>query len=111
MFLSETHKLETTADGRLNIGTTKGGNLPKLSGYLDGVVEQEAQATLVTETGSTGNLSKQDWRGPGRSCRFLVESWWKTPNWIQMCCNFTQSTLNRNTYIYIYLPGELCRAR
>lgn len=37
-----TYKLEAAADGRLNVGAAKGGDLAKLSGDLDGVVEEEA---------------------------------------------------------------------
>lgn len=60
-----TYKLEAAADGRLNVGTAKGGHFAKLPGDLDGIVEQETQATLVTETGAAGDLSEQDWRTGG----------------------------------------------
>lgn len=60
-----TYKLEAAADGGLDVGAAKGGHLAKLPGDLDGVVEQQTQATLVTETRRTGNLSEQDWRTEG----------------------------------------------
>lgn len=61
-----TYKLEAAADGGLDVGATEGGYLAELSGDLDGVVKEEAQATLVAETSRTGNLSEQDWIGrPG----------------------------------------------
>lgn len=56
-----TYKLEAAADGGLDVGAAEGGDLSELPGDLDGVVEEEAQAPLVTETCRTGNLSEQDW--------------------------------------------------
>lgn len=56
------YKLEAAADGRLDVGAAKGRNLAELPGDLDGVVEEEAQTTLVAETCRAGNLSEQDWR-------------------------------------------------
>lgn len=54
--------MEAAADGGLDVGATEGGDLAELPGDLDGVVEEEAQATLVAETCRAGNLSEQDWR-------------------------------------------------
>lgn len=56
-----TYELEAAADGGLNVGAAKGGDLAELTGDLDGVVEQEAQTALVTEARGAGNLPKQDW--------------------------------------------------
>ncbi len=56
-----TYKLEAAADGRFDVGTSKGGDLAELPRDLDGVVEEEAQTALVTETCCAGNLSEQDW--------------------------------------------------
>lgn len=71
-----TYKLEAAADGRLNVGAAKGGHFAKLPGDLDGIVEQETQATLVTETRAAGDLSKQDWRtGGGARMRTSVLCW------------------------------------
>lgn len=61
-----TYKLEAAADGGLDVGAAEGGYLAELSGDLDGVMKEEAQTTLVTETGRTGNLSEQDWIGRER---------------------------------------------
>lgn len=61
-----TYKLEAAADGGLDVGAAKGGHLAKLPGDLDGIVEQETQATLVAETRGTGDLSEQDWRTEDR---------------------------------------------
>ncbi len=55
------YKLEAAADGRLDVGAAEGGDLAELPGDLDGVVEEEAQTTLVTEARRAGNLSEQDW--------------------------------------------------
>lgn len=55
-----TYELEAAADGWLNVGAAKGGNLTQLTGDLDGVMEEETQATLVTEACRAGHLSKQD---------------------------------------------------
>lgn len=55
-----TYELETAADGGLNVGAAEGGDLTELTGDLDGVVEEEPQATLITEARRAGNLSKQD---------------------------------------------------
>lgn len=58
-----TYKLEAAADGGLDVGATEGGDLAELTGDLDRVVQEEAQATLVAEACCTGNLSEQDWGG------------------------------------------------
>lgn len=58
-----TYELEAAADGGLNVGATKGGNLAELTGDLDGVVEEKAKAALVAKTCRAGNLSEQDWGG------------------------------------------------
>lgn len=58
-----TYKLEAAADGGLDVGAAKGGDLAKLTGDLDGVVQKEAQAALVAEACCAGNLSEQDWGG------------------------------------------------
>lgn len=60
-----TYKLEAAADGGLDVGAAKGSHLAKLPGDLDGVVEEETQATLVTEARRAGNLSEQDWGRAG----------------------------------------------
>lgn len=65
MFVFATHKLEAAADGRLDVGAAEGGDLAELPGDLDGVVQEEAQAPLVTEPGGAGDLSEQDWRREG----------------------------------------------
>lgn len=56
----ETYKLKAAADGGLNVGAAEGGDLAKLSGDLNGVVQKEPQSTLVTESRCTGNLPEQD---------------------------------------------------
>lgn len=53
-----TYELEAAADGGLDVGAAEGGDLAQLPGDLDGVVEEEAQATLVAETCGAGNLSE-----------------------------------------------------
>lgn len=74
-----TYKLEAAADGGLDVGAAKGGHLAKLPGDLDGIVEQQTQAALVTETGGTGNLSEQDWRteGADEDERLFVSARWE----------------------------------
>ena len=62
---SFTYKLEAAADRRLDVGAAEGGDLAELPGDLDGVVQEEAEATLVAETCRAGNLSEQDWSTPG----------------------------------------------
>lgn len=62
MSVRATYKLKAAADGRLDVGPAEGGDLAELPGDLDGVVEEEAQTTLVTETCRAGDLSEQDWR-------------------------------------------------
>lgn len=59
-WVNETYKLKAAADGGLNVGAAEGGNLAKLSGDLNGVVQKEPQSTLVTESCCTGNLPEQD---------------------------------------------------
>lgn len=59
--MSVTYELEAAADGGLNVGAAKGGDLTELTGDLDGVVEEEAQTALVAEARRASNLSKQDW--------------------------------------------------
>lgn len=56
-----TYELEAAADGGLDVGAAEGGDLAELTGNLDGVVEEKAQAALVTEACRAGNLSEQDW--------------------------------------------------
>lgn len=55
-----TYKLEAAAHGRFNVGAAKGRHLPELAGNLDGVMEEEAEAPLVTEACGAGDLSEQD---------------------------------------------------
>lgn len=58
-----TYELEAAADGGLDVGAAEGGDLAELTGDLDGVVEEKAQAALVAEACRAGNLSEQDWGG------------------------------------------------
>lgn len=60
-----TYKLEAAADGGLDVGAAEGGDLAELPGDLDGVVEEEAQATLVAEPCRAGDLSEQNCRAGG----------------------------------------------
>lgn len=55
-----TYELEAAADGGLDVGAAEGGDLAELTGDLDGVVEEKAQAALVAEACRAGNLSEQD---------------------------------------------------
>lgn len=64
-----TYKLEATSDGGLDVGAAEGGDLAKLPGDLDGVMEEEAQAALVTETRRVGHLSEQNCRTDGKGGR------------------------------------------
>lgn len=82
VWVGETHKLEAAADRRLDVGAAEGGDFAQLPGDLDGVVEEEAQATLVTETRGTGNLSEQNWgnwggRGSVSSVKIRFEFYYK----------------------------------
>lgn len=56
-----TYELEAAADGGLDVGAAERGDLAELTGDLDGVVEEKAQAALVAEACRAGNLSEQDW--------------------------------------------------
>lgn len=58
-----TYKLEAAADGGLDVGAAERRDLAELTGDLDGVVQEEAQAALVAEACCAGNLSEQDWGG------------------------------------------------
>lgn len=80
-----TYKLEAAADGGLDVGAAERCDLAELPGDLDGVVQEEAQATLVAETRRAGDLSEQDWRmereekdeGTGRDAKKKEEKEWK----------------------------------
>lgn len=62
-----TYELEAAADGGLDVGAAEGGDLAELTGDLDGVVEEKAQAALVAEACCAGNLSEQDWGAGGQA--------------------------------------------
>ena len=60
VFSRSTYKLEAAADAGLDVAAPEGGHLPQLPRDLDGVVEEEPQAPLVTEARGAGHLAEQD---------------------------------------------------